>query len=79
MKKILFLFALCATAGFSSCSEKTCECTVSVTVMGQTVSETVTGPTDGNCENIPEINEAKKQFADLASMGAEFDINCKEK
>jgi hypothetical protein len=78
-KKLLALvcFAALIVLSFSSCSKsKTCECVVTVSIMGITQSETVTGDIDdGDCEDIPEIAQAKEALGDYGTI----DVSCKEK
>ncbi|MDR1341319.1 MAG: hypothetical protein LBK58_14895 [Prevotellaceae bacterium] len=84
MKKNIRLLGLIALLGgvmfMTSCSkEKTCECTVSVTVMGQTQTQTVSGEIDdGDCkdaENIPGLQEAKDALSQIGSLN----VSCSEK
>jgi hypothetical protein len=81
MKKTLFIgfVAVVFSAMLVSCDEKrTCECTVSVTFMGYTSSETVAGEYDGDCsdaENMPEVQQVKDALGSYGSM----DISCREK
>jgi hypothetical protein len=85
MKKSIQLFGLIALFGcvifMTSCSseEKTCECTVSVSVMGQTQSQTVTGEIeDGDCEDaedMPEIQQVKEALGGYGSLS----VSCHEK
>jgi hypothetical protein len=78
--KFMFLvFLVCM--GLVSCDKKTvCECTVSVTIMGQTVSQTASGEIDGgDCKDIPEIKEAEEALAALGALGGGYKIDCKEK
>jgi hypothetical protein len=47
--------------------------------MGQTFTESTSGETEGDCEDIPELKDAKEELELLASMGGDFKINCHEK
>jgi hypothetical protein len=84
MKRNIRLLGLIALLGgvmfMTSCSkEKTCECTVSATVMGQTVTQSATGKIDdGDCEdaeNLPEIQQAKEALSGYGTLN----VSCREK
>ncbi|MDR1169458.1 MAG: hypothetical protein LBK97_01320 [Prevotellaceae bacterium] len=84
MKRNIRLLGLIALLGgvmfMTSCSkEKTCECTVSVTIMGQTQTQTVSGKIDdGDCNdaaNVPGLQEAKNALSGYGSLN----VSCREK
>ncbi|MDR1739781.1 MAG: hypothetical protein LBR45_03400 [Bacteroidales bacterium] len=84
MNKIVKLTALITLLGVGvalmACNRvKTCECTVTVSVMGTTQSQTVTGEIEkGKCEDMPEIKEAEEQVNEaLAGLGT-ASVSCKE-
>jgi hypothetical protein len=74
----LFVCVIFMTSCSKDSKKKTCECTVTVTIMGVTQSQTVSGEIeDGNCsdaEDMPEIQEAKNALGGYGSM----DISCRE-
>ncbi|MDR1883464.1 MAG: hypothetical protein LBR26_11895 [Prevotella sp.] len=80
MKKMFKLLGLIVLLGgvtlVTSCSKKkTCECTVTVTVMGYTSSQTATGEIeDGDCEDIPELQDLKNSLGSLGTI----DVSCRE-
>ena len=95
--KFLCLIALaCVSISIMSCEDdkndssskkapkkKMCECTATVTFMGQTHTETTSGEIEsGSCDDYkkdPEFQKAMEAMQQLIDMGATFDISCKEK
>jgi hypothetical protein len=79
--KFLGLIVLLGGVLFAtSCSKKkTCECTVTVSVMGYTQSQTASGEIDdGECSDIvdfPELQQVKDALGGYGTM----DISCHEK
>jgi hypothetical protein len=76
---IVLLGGVIFAASCSKDSKKTCECTVSATVSGQTVyTETVSGEIEsGDCsdaEDMPEIEQAKQALGGYGSIN----VSCRE-
>ncbi len=80
MKKTFRLVGLLALIGgltfATSCSKgtKMCECKVSVTIMGHTQSQTARGETEGDCDDIPELKDAKEALSGIGTLK----IDCRE-
>jgi hypothetical protein len=89
MKKKLFigLVAVFFSAMFVSCNKKditkrrTCECTVSVTVMGYTSSQTVSDEYDGSCSELENAasGEIAQAVKELEAVGGSVTVKCHEK
>jgi hypothetical protein len=75
---VVLLGGVIFAASCSKDSKKTCECTVKVTIMGTTQSQTATGEIEsGDCSdaaNFPELQQIKDELGGYGSIN----VSCRE-
>ena len=78
VKTMVLAAILVAGVALTACSKKkTCECTITVKVGGYTQTQTVTGETEGKCEDMPEAKQVAQQMNQAMAGSGSVSISCK--